>query len=52
MAAPPDLEHGIVPLSPLAPAQLPFLGRGVAPLGYASAWSVAASVLLRGHMIY
>ena len=27
--APPDLEHGIGPLGPLAPAQPPLLGRGV-----------------------
>ena len=30
-AALPDLEHGIAPLGPPAPAQPPFLGRGVAP---------------------
>ena len=29
-AAPPDLEHGIAPLGPLAPMQPPFLGHGVA----------------------
>ena len=28
-AAPPDLEHGVAPLSPPAPAQLPLLGCGV-----------------------
>ena len=32
MAAPPDLERGVVPLSPLAPVQPLLLGRGVAPL--------------------
>ena len=32
-AAPPDLEHGVSPLSPPAPAQPPLLGRGFAPLG-------------------
>ena len=32
MAAPPDLEHGVAPLGPLAPVQSPLLGRGVAPL--------------------
>ena len=30
--APPDLEDGVAPLSPLAPAQPPLLGHGVAPL--------------------
>ena len=30
--APPDLERGIAPLGPPAPAQPPLLGRGVAPL--------------------
>ena len=28
-ATPPDLEHGVAPLSPPAPAQLPLLGCGV-----------------------
>ena len=32
-AAPPDLERGVAPLAPPAPAQLPLLGRGLAPLG-------------------
>ena len=32
-AAPPDLERGVAPLGPPAPAQPPLLGRGVAPLG-------------------
>ena len=31
--APPDLEHGIAPLGPPAPAQPLLLGCGVAPLG-------------------
>ena len=31
-AAPPDLEHGVVPLGPPAPAQPLLLGPGVAPL--------------------
>ena len=31
MAAPPDLERGIAPLGPPAPAQPPLLGRGVTP---------------------
>ena len=30
---PPDLERGIAPLGPPAPAQPPLLGGGVAPLG-------------------
>ena len=33
MATPPDLEHGVAPLDPLALVHLPLLGRGVAPLG-------------------
>ena len=33
-ADPPDLELGVAPLSPSMPAQLPLLGRGVAPLGH------------------
>ena len=32
-AAPPDLEHGVAPVGPPAPAQPPLLGCGVAPLG-------------------
>ena len=32
-AASPDLEHGVAPLGPPAPAQQPLLGGGVAPLG-------------------
>ena len=32
MAAPPDLERGVAPLSPPAPVQLVLLGCGVAPL--------------------
>ena len=31
-AAPPDLEHGVAPLGPSAPTQLPLLGHAVAPL--------------------
>ena len=31
--APPDLGHGVAPLSPPVPAQALLLGRGVAPLG-------------------
>ena len=31
-ATPPDLEHGVAPLGPPVPTQLPLLGRGVAPL--------------------
>ena len=31
--APPDLERGVAPLGPPAPAQPPLLGRGVAPPG-------------------
>ena len=33
-ATPPDLERGIAPLGPPAPAQPPVLGSGVAPLGH------------------
>ena len=32
-AAPPDLEHGVVPLGPPVPAQPPLVGCGVALLG-------------------
>ena len=32
-SAPPDLEHGVAPLGPHAPAQPPLLRRVVAPLG-------------------
>ena len=32
-ADPPDLERGVAPLSPPAPAQPQLLGLGVAPLG-------------------
>ena len=31
---PPDLEHGVAPLGPPAPAQPPLLGHGVVTLGY------------------
>ena len=31
-AAPPDLECGVAPLGPPAPAKQPLLGRGVDPL--------------------
>ena len=30
-ATPPDLQHGVAPLGPPAPAQPPLLGHGVAP---------------------
>ena len=33
-AAPPDLERGVAPLGPPAPAQPLLLGRGVAPLSH------------------
>ena len=33
-ATPPDLERGVAPLGPPAPAQPPLLGRGVAPNKY------------------
>ena len=32
--APPDLERGVSPFNPPAPAQLLLLGRGVAPVGH------------------
>ena len=35
-AAPPDLEHGVAPLGPPAPAQPPLLGCGVSLLGCSS----------------
>ena len=59
-AAPPNLELGIAPLGPPAPAQPPLLGHGaappgrhpwplagVAPLGYTSAQSIVAGALLQ-----
>ena len=46
MAAPPDLERGVAPLCPPVPVQPPLLGCGVAPLGHASAWSIANSCLI------
>ena len=33
MADRPELEHGVAPLSPPVPAQLPLLGPGAAPPG-------------------
>ena len=33
IASPPDLEHGVAPLGPLAPMQRLLLGHGVAPPG-------------------
>ena len=36
MAAPPELECGVAPLSPPAPANQQLLGGGVAPLGQGS----------------
>ena len=49
-AAPPDLEGGLVPRGPPAPAQPQLLGCGVAPLGHSHslALSVAAPDLGRG----
>ena len=44
--APPDLERGVAPLGPPAPAQRQLLGGGVAPLSCTSALSVAAAALL------
>ena len=41
MAAPPDLECVVAPLSPPVPMQAPLLGCGGAPLGHASVRSVA-----------
>ena len=34
MAAPPDLEDGVAPLSPPVPTHLPLLGCGGAPLSH------------------
>ena len=43
-AAPPDLERGVAPLGPPAPAQPPLLGCGVAPLGHhPSSWAWGSS---------
>ena len=33
-ATPPDLEHGVVPLSPPGPVQALIFGRGAAPLSH------------------
>ena len=44
-APPPDLEHGVAPLSPLAPVQSPLLGHGVAPL--APAPDLGSGILLK-----
>ena len=35
-SAPPDLEHGVAPLSPPAPVRSPLLGCGVCSLGHGS----------------
>ena len=48
-APPPDLERGVAPLSPPAPAQTLLLGGGVAPLGrhhWPLAWSSSSGPLL------
>ena len=45
-ATPPDLEHGIAPLGPLAPAQPLLLERGVGPPGRHPLASVVGLVLL------
>ena len=45
-AAPSDLERGIAPLGPLAPAQPLLLGRGVGPPGCHPLASVVGLVLL------
>ena len=45
-AAPPDLERGIAPLSPPVPAQLPLLGREVAPLSNRP-WPVLSNSLVK-----
>ena len=48
-AAPPDLEHGVAPLSPPAPVQPLLLGRRVAPLGHCTwprTWGSSSSPFL------
>ena len=48
--APPDLECGIAPLGPPAPAQPPLLGHGVAPPGrrpWPRMWGSSSWLLLR-----
>ena len=53
-AAPPDLERGIAPLGPPAPAQPLLLGRGVAPPGrrpWPRAWGSSSRLLLRCHSL-
>ena len=44
---PPDLERGVAPLGPPAPAQPPLLGRGVAPLRY----DLALQVMLKNKQL-
>ena len=50
-AAPPDLEHGVVPLcTPARAAELPLLGGGVAPLSrcpWPPTWGSSSAPLLR-----
>ena len=53
-AAPPDLEHGIVPLGPPALTQPPLLGCGVAPPGHhpwPQAGDNSSQLLLRRHSL-
>ena len=57
-AAPPDLERGVAPLGPPAPAQPPLLGRGVAPPGrrpWPPAWGSSSQLCYvhrRSHLRY
>ena len=54
MAAPPDLECGVAPLGPPAPAQLLLLGCGVAPLGHRPwpwMWGSSSWPLLSHHSL-
>ena len=46
-AAPPDLERGVAPLGPPAPAQPPVLGRGAASLSPTMCAIAAAHAYLR-----
>ena len=54
MVVPPDLERGVAPLGPPAPAQPPLLGHGVAPLSrrpWPRTWDNSSRLLLRRHSL-
>ena len=51
VAAPPDLEHGVAPLSPPVPAQSPLLGRGVSLHGCSSKVQPLLLTLDEGYLL-